>query len=188
MCAPAGTTQSSFSTAKPRNSAAVRVWDLLRPSHAACIASLSVHDGGCTSLLAMPSGEHLVSGGVKGDIAVICCRSWRPIITHQAHKATIKALAVAPPAAGSERFVTGGADGDVKVWDLEGLLGSEDVSYEGPAACVQHVPDCHDTSVYHETLGRCTHLRKCGRVSCIVWRRIARPSAPAPRACWAPLT
>ena len=159
-----GSTQSSLSTAKARTGgagASVRVWDLLRPPHSACTASLSIPEGGCSSLLALPSGDRLVCGGLKGDLAVICCTTWRPLVCLSAHKAALKAMALAPFAGGLERFVTGGADGDVKVWELSGagVLGVfvDDAGCSIPqtgCVCVQHVPECHDTSVYHETLGR----------------------------------
>lgn len=144
----------SLTSAKSRGGASVRVWDLLRPPPSACLASLSIHEGGCCALLALPAGDRLVTGGVKGDLAVICCTTWQPLVALAAHKAALKALACAPSGGGLQRFVTGGADGDVKVWDLHGVLGSTEAGYSGAPACVQHVADCHDTSSYRETLGR----------------------------------
>ena len=54
----------------------VRIWDLLRPATRSCLASLSVHEGGCSALLTVPRSRLLLSGGVKGDIVAICSTSW----------------------------------------------------------------------------------------------------------------
>jgi hypothetical protein len=53
-------------------------------------------------------------------------------------------------------FVSGGADGDIKVWDLQMMLASNDkLDTLAPTshgdACVQHLADCHEKST--QTLG-----------------------------------
>jgi hypothetical protein len=76
----------------------VRVWDLLRPTSRSCVASVTVHDGGCGALLAHPSRPLLISGGIKGDICLTSTLSWRPLCTIPAHKGAVKCMTLVPPA------------------------------------------------------------------------------------------
>jgi len=109
-------------------------------------------------LLAVPCSGLLLSGGIKGDIVAICCTSWAPLLTIPGHKGTLTSLAMAPSTTSRAlgHFVSGGADGDIKVWDLQMMLASNDkLDTLAPTshgdACVQHLADCHEKST--QTLG-----------------------------------
>ena len=83
-------------------------------------------------------------------------------MTIPGHKGTLTSLVMAPSTTSRAlgHLVSGGADGDIKVWDLELLLATNDKDIPlGPStptscgdyACVQHLVDCHEKST--QTLG-----------------------------------
>uniref|UniRef100_A0A182NDD9 RAVE complex protein Rav1 C-terminal domain-containing protein n=1 Tax=Anopheles dirus TaxID=7168 RepID=A0A182NDD9_9DIPT len=93
----------------------VTIWDTLLPQKKALVAAFTCHDQGASSLAYAPQHQLLISAGKKGDVSIFDVR--QRILRHrfQAHEHPIKCLAIDP---NEEQFVTGSADGDIKVWGL----------------------------------------------------------------------
>ncbi|KXJ76162.1 hypothetical protein RP20_CCG010172, partial [Aedes albopictus] len=81
----------------------------------ALVSAFTCHDQGASSLAYAPQHQLLISAGKKGDICIFDVR--QRVLRHrfQAHENPIKCLAIDPH---EEHFVTGSADGDIKVWGL----------------------------------------------------------------------
>jgi WD40 repeat protein len=77
-----------------------------------CLTAFACHDQGCSSIVYAPQHQLLISAGKKGDICVIDIRQRIIRQRIQAHESAIKCLAMDPS---EEFFVTGSADGDIKV-------------------------------------------------------------------------
>uniref|UniRef100_A0A182RIV1 RAVE complex protein Rav1 C-terminal domain-containing protein n=1 Tax=Anopheles funestus TaxID=62324 RepID=A0A182RIV1_ANOFN len=90
----------------------VAIWDTLLPQKKALVAAFTCHDQGASSLAYAPQHQLLISAGKKGDVSIFDVR--QRILRHrfQAHEHPIKCLAIDP---NEEQFVTGSADGDIKV-------------------------------------------------------------------------
>lgn len=93
----------------------VALWDSLLPQKKALITAFSCHDQGASSLVYAPQHQLVISAGKKGDVCIIDIRQRQLRHRFQAHESPIKCLAIDP---GEEYFVTGSADGDIKVWGL----------------------------------------------------------------------
>ncbi|KXJ78276.1 hypothetical protein RP20_CCG005091 [Aedes albopictus] len=93
----------------------VAIWDTLLPQKKALVSAFTCHDQGASSLAYAPQHQLLISAGKKGDICIFDVR--QRVLRHrfQAHENPIKCLAIDPH---EEHFVTGSADGDIKVWGL----------------------------------------------------------------------
>jgi WD40 repeat protein len=76
------------------------------------LAAFSCHDQGASSLVYAPQHQLVISAGKKGDVCIIDVRQRQLRHRFQAHESPIKCLAIDP---GEEFFVTGSADGDIKV-------------------------------------------------------------------------
>lgn len=76
------------------------------------LAAFSCHDQGASSLVYAPQHQLVISAGKKGDVCVVDVRQRQLRHRFQAHESPIKCLAIDP---GEEFFVTGSADGDIKV-------------------------------------------------------------------------
>jgi len=76
------------------------------------LAAFSCHDQGASSLVYAPQHQLVISAGKKGDVCIIDIRQRQLRHRFQAHESPIKCLAIDP---GEEFFVTGSADGDIKV-------------------------------------------------------------------------
>jgi WD40 repeat protein len=76
------------------------------------LAAFSCHDQGASSLVYAPQHQLVISAGKKGDVCIIDVRQRQLRQRFQAHESPIKCLAIDP---GEEFFVTGSADGDIKV-------------------------------------------------------------------------
>jgi len=74
------------------------------------------HENGATVLQYAPKQQLLVTGGRKGFVCVFDIRQRQLLHTFQAHDSAIKALALD---ASEDFFVTGSAEGNVKVSPLE---------------------------------------------------------------------
>ncbi|XP_069696328.1 dmX-like protein 2 isoform X4 [Periplaneta americana] len=93
----------------------VALWDSLLPQKKALITAFACHDQGASSLVYAPQHQLLISAGKKGDVCIVDVRQRQLRHRFQAHESPIKCLAIDP---GEEFFVTGSADGDIKVWGL----------------------------------------------------------------------
>lgn len=93
----------------------VALWDSLLPQKKALITAFTCHDQGASSLVYAPQHQLVISAGKKGDVCIIDVRQRQLRHRFQAHESPIKCLAIDP---GEEFFVTGSADGDIKVWGL----------------------------------------------------------------------
>ena len=75
-------------------------------------AAFHCHADGCPVVLYAPQHQVLISGGKKGEICIFDVRQRQLRQTFQAHDSAIKCMALDGTEAS---FVTGSADGDVKV-------------------------------------------------------------------------
>nr|CAD7199839.1 unnamed protein product [Timema douglasi] len=80
-------------------------------------ASFSCHDQGASSVVYAPQHQLLISAGKKGDVCLLDVRQRQVRHRFVAHESPVKCLAIDPA---EEFFVTGAADGDIKVWALSG--------------------------------------------------------------------
>lgn len=76
------------------------------------ISAFSIHDQGASSLVYAPQHQLIISAGKKGDVAIVDVRQRQVRHRFIAHESPIKCLAMDP---GEEYFITGSADGDIKV-------------------------------------------------------------------------
>ncbi|XP_074901351.1 dmX-like protein 2 isoform X4 [Buteo buteo] len=95
----------------------VCLWDTLVSSGNNLIHAFTCHDHGATVLQYAPKHQLLISGGRKGYICIFDIRQRQPLHTLQAHESAVKALALDPS---EDYFVTGSAEGNMKVWRLTG--------------------------------------------------------------------
>ncbi|KAJ7398248.1 dmX-like protein 2 [Pitangus sulphuratus] len=95
----------------------VCLWDTLVSSGNSLIHAFTCHDHGATVLQYAPKHQLLISGGRKGYICVFDIRQRQILFTFQAHESAVKALALDPS---EDYFVTGSAEGNMKVWRLTG--------------------------------------------------------------------
>jgi WD40 repeat protein len=75
-------------------------------------SAFTCHDQGCLSLTYAPQHQMLITGGKKGDVCLIDVRQRAIRQTFPAHHSAVKSIALDP---NEEFFVTGSADGDIKV-------------------------------------------------------------------------
>nr|CAD7457415.1 unnamed protein product [Timema tahoe] len=95
----------------------VALWDTLLPQKKAMITAFSCHDQGASSVVYAPQHQLLISAGKKGDVCLLDVRQRQVRHRFVAHESPVKCLAIDPA---EEFFVTGAADGDIKVWALSG--------------------------------------------------------------------
>uniref|UniRef100_A0A8D2MQ50 Dmx like 2 n=1 Tax=Zonotrichia albicollis TaxID=44394 RepID=A0A8D2MQ50_ZONAL len=95
----------------------VCLWDTLVSSTNSLIHAFTCHDHGATVLQYAPKHQLLISGGRKGYICIFDIRQRQILFTFQAHESAVKALALDPS---EDYFVTGSAEGNMKVWRLTG--------------------------------------------------------------------
>lgn len=75
-------------------------------------AAFACHEQGASSLIYAPQHQLLISAGKKGDVCIFDVRQRSLRHRFQAHESAIKCLAIDPH---EEHFVTGSADGDIRV-------------------------------------------------------------------------
>uniref|UniRef100_A0A8C6K1M7 RAVE complex protein Rav1 C-terminal domain-containing protein n=1 Tax=Melopsittacus undulatus TaxID=13146 RepID=A0A8C6K1M7_MELUD len=92
-------------------------WDSLASSGNNLIHAFTCHDHGATVLQYAPKHQLLISGGRKGYICIFDIRQRQMLYTFHAHESAVKALALDPS---EDYFVTGSAEGNMKVWRLTG--------------------------------------------------------------------
>uniref|UniRef100_A0A670JJC7 Dmx like 1 n=1 Tax=Podarcis muralis TaxID=64176 RepID=A0A670JJC7_PODMU len=97
------------------------LWDTLVAHSSSLVHAFTCHDTGATVLAYAPKHQLLISGGRKGYTCLIDLRQKQQRQFFQSHDSPIKAIAVDPT---EEYFVTGSAEGNIKVWSLSnfGLL------------------------------------------------------------------
>lgn len=74
--------------------------------------AFTCHDQGASSLVYAPQHQLIISAGKKGDVCIFDVRQRTLRHRFQAHENPIKCIAIDPH---EEHFVTGSADGDIKV-------------------------------------------------------------------------
>lgn len=93
----------------------VCIWDTLLPLRKALVSPFQCHEHGSAAVVFAPQNQLLISAGKKGDIAIIDVRQRQIRHKFQAHDTAIKCLALDPK---EEYYISGSADGDIKVWGL----------------------------------------------------------------------
>uniref|UniRef100_A0A6J0SL40 DmX-like protein 1 isoform X4 n=1 Tax=Pogona vitticeps TaxID=103695 RepID=A0A6J0SL40_9SAUR len=91
------------------------LWDTLVAPSSSLVHAFTCHDTGATVLAYAPKHQLLISGGRKGYTCLIDLRQKQQRQFFQSHDSPIKAIAVDPT---EEYFVTGSAEGNIKVWSL----------------------------------------------------------------------
>ncbi|KAH0501438.1 DmX-like protein 1 [Microtus ochrogaster] len=84
-------------------------------SHPTLPYSFTCHDSGATVLAYAPKHQLLISGGRKGFTCVFDLRQRQQRQLFQSHDSPVKAIAIDPT---EEYFVTGSAEGNIKIWSL----------------------------------------------------------------------
>ncbi|KAK1801253.1 hypothetical protein P4O66_022937 [Electrophorus voltai] len=93
----------------------VCLWDTLVAPSSSLVHGFSCHESGATVLVLAPRQQLLISGGRKGWISVLDLMQKLQRQCFQAHDSPVKALAVD---ATEDRFVSGSAEGNIKVWSM----------------------------------------------------------------------
>ncbi|KAM6303961.1 dmX-like protein 1 isoform 4-T4 [Podargus strigoides] len=91
------------------------LWDTLVSPTNSLVHAFICHDSGATVLAYAPKHQLLISGGRKGFTCIIDLRQKQQQQLLQSHDSPVKAVAVDPT---EEYFVTGSAEGNIKVWSL----------------------------------------------------------------------
>ncbi|ERE84945.1 dmX-like protein 1 [Cricetulus griseus] len=84
-------------------------------SHPTLPYSFTCHDSGATVLAYAPKHQLLISGGRKGFTCIFDLRQRQQRQLFQSHDSPVKAIAIDPT---EEYFVTGSAEGNIKIWSL----------------------------------------------------------------------
>lgn len=74
--------------------------------------AFTCHEQGASSLVFAPQHQLLISAGKRGDVSLLDVRARALRHRFTAHESPVKCLAIDPH---EEFFVTGSADGDIKV-------------------------------------------------------------------------
>lgn len=93
----------------------VCLWDTLMPPRQALVHAFVCHEHGSPAIIYALQSQTLISGGRKGEINHFDLRQRKVRNTFQAHDSAIKCLAIDPQ---EEFYVTGSAEGDIRVWTL----------------------------------------------------------------------
>ncbi|XP_004377026.1 dmX-like protein 1 isoform X1 [Trichechus manatus latirostris] len=91
------------------------LWDTLVAPANSLVHAFYCHDSGATVLAYAPKHQLLISGGRKGFTCVFDLRHRHQRQLFQSHDSPVKAIAVDPT---EEYFVTGSAEGNIKIWSL----------------------------------------------------------------------
>uniref|UniRef100_A0A5F8GCU3 Dmx like 1 n=1 Tax=Monodelphis domestica TaxID=13616 RepID=A0A5F8GCU3_MONDO len=91
------------------------LWDTLVAPANSLVHAFTCHDSGATVLAYAPKHQVLLSGGRKGFTCVFDLRQRHQRQFFQSHDSPVKAIAVDPT---EEYFVTGSAEGNIKIWSL----------------------------------------------------------------------
>ncbi|KAG8516720.1 DmX-like protein 1, partial [Galemys pyrenaicus] len=93
----------------------VCLWDTLVAPANSLVHAFTCHDSGATVLAYAPKHQLLMSGGRKGFTCVFDLRQRQQRQLFQSHDSPVKAIAIDPT---EEYFVTGSAEGNIKIWSL----------------------------------------------------------------------
>lgn len=93
----------------------VCLWDTLVAPANSLVHAFTCHDSGATVLAYAPKHQLLISGGRKGFTCAFDLRQRQQRQLFQSHDSPVKAIAVDPT---EEYFVTGSAEGNIKIWSL----------------------------------------------------------------------
>ncbi|XP_017906156.1 PREDICTED: dmX-like protein 1 isoform X3 [Capra hircus] len=91
------------------------LWDTLVAPANSLVHAFACHDSGATVLAYAPKHQLLISGGRKGYTCVFDLRQRQQRQLFQSHDSPVKAIAIDPT---EEYFVTGSAEGNIKIWSL----------------------------------------------------------------------
>eukprot|EP00073_Rattus_norvegicus_P054196 XP_017456597.1 PREDICTED: dmX-like protein 1 isoform X5 [Rattus norvegicus] len=91
------------------------LWDTLVAPANSLVHAFTCHDSGATVLAYAPKHQLLISGGRKGFTCVFDLRQRQQRQLFQSHDSPVKAVAIDPT---EEYFVTGSAEGNIKIWSL----------------------------------------------------------------------
>ncbi|XP_048359644.1 dmX-like protein 1 isoform X1 [Sphaerodactylus townsendi] len=91
------------------------LWDTLVAPSSSLVHAFICHDTGATVLAYASKHQLLISGGKKGYTCIIDLRQKQQRQLFQSHDSPVKAIAVDPT---EDYFVTGSAEGNIKVWSL----------------------------------------------------------------------
>ncbi|GAB6032390.1 hypothetical protein CHUAL_011029 [Chamberlinius hualienensis] len=93
----------------------VCIFDTLLPQKKSLVQAFTCHEQGSSCITYAPQHQVLISAGKKGFVCIFDVRQRQLRHRFQAHESAIKCIALDPA---EEYFVTGSADGDIKVWGL----------------------------------------------------------------------
>ncbi|XP_060091539.1 dmX-like protein 1 isoform X1 [Heteronotia binoei] len=91
------------------------LWDTLVAPSNSLVHAFTCHDTGATVLAYAPKHQLLISGGRRGYTCIIDLRQKQQRQLFQSHDSPVKAISVDPT---EDYFVTGSAEGNIKVWSL----------------------------------------------------------------------
>ncbi|XP_010632202.1 dmX-like protein 1 isoform X1 [Fukomys damarensis] len=91
------------------------LWDTLVAPSNSLVHAFTCHDSGATVLAYAPKHQLLISGGRKGFTCAFDLLQRQQRQLFQSHDSAVKAIAVDPT---EEYFVTGSAEGNIKIWSL----------------------------------------------------------------------
>lgn len=91
------------------------LWDTLVAPANSLVHAFTCHDSGATVLAYAPKHQLLISGGRKGFTCIFDLRQRQQRQLFQSHDSPVKAIAIDPT---EEYFVTGSAEGNIKIWSL----------------------------------------------------------------------
>jgi WD40 repeat protein len=90
----------------------------MAPSDRAIVIFANAHDFGSTAVAFTPDGNHVVSGGHRGDVKVWDVRRQKLLTEVKLHEGAVRAIAVASPS----MFATAADDGEVTIWNNGRIL------------------------------------------------------------------
>ena len=98
----------------------VCMWDTLLPAKRSMVTSFACHEQhGSSVIVFAPLNQLLLTGGRKCEVYVFDMRQRTQRHKFQAHESAVKCMTLDP---GEEFFVTGSADGDIKVMEYTIML------------------------------------------------------------------
>nr|XP_021533118.1 dmX-like protein 1 isoform X2 [Aotus nancymaae] len=132
------------------------LWDTLVAPANSLVHAFTCHDSGATVLAYAPKHQLLISGGRKGFTCAFDLHQRQQRQHFQSHDSPVKAIAIDPT---EEYFVTGSAEGNIKIWSLStfGLLHTF-VSEHARQSIFRNI----GTGVMQIETGPANHIFSCG--------------------------